>query len=166
MALGTFIAGRYTATYNAVGTGLTDAGYEVEQTAKAEMIDKSDGYGDTLLDWIYRGGESTIQFSSKEYMAGSLAAFWPWGGGASGTLITSSVPIATLASTVAKPIVLTSTTGTPAATAPASLTAPLALLAPNYAAKLLFDSRLRVVPIRLQLLPSTTTGVTTWFTTT
>lgn len=164
MALGTFIAGAYTATYNAVGTGITDGGYEVEQTAKAEMIDKSDVYGDTLLDAIYRGGECTCQFTSKEYMAGSLAVFWPWGGAAMGAFITAAMPIAVLASSIAKPLILTATANTPAAAAPATLTAPLALLAFNYPAKLLYDSRLRTLPIRLQLLPSTTANVTSWFT--
>lgn len=60
-------------------------------------------------------------------------------------------------------MVLTATPNTPAAAAPASLTATASILAPNFDARLLFDSRLREVPVRLQLLPFSSTGIR-WFT--
>jgi hypothetical protein len=93
-----------------------------------------------------------------------LAAFWPWG--SLGVIFTAAAPIARLASAVAAAMVLTSTANTPAAASPASLTGSLSILAPNYPGSLLFDSRLREVPVRLALLPSVNSGTGTHFTTT
>lgn len=151
MALGTFIAGRYSATNNSVDVGITKDGYRLEQGSEAELLNETDAFGATLIDWVYRGGSVRLNFRSKEYKAGSLACFWPWG--ALGVLQTTSAPISRLASDVAVAFVLSSTANTPAAAAPASLTATKAILAPNVPAEILFDSRLREVPISLQLLP-------------
>ena len=162
MALDTFIAGRYTGTYNSVDVGITDDGYELQQNSYADTIDSSDAYGDSLLDWVYRGGDVSITFMSKAYKAGAITPFWPWG--AMGVMLTAAAPLGRLASDVAKAFVLTSTAATPAVAAPATLTASLAILAPNSPAKLLYNSKLRQVPISLQLLPSLSAGTVTWFT--
>jgi hypothetical protein len=164
MALDTFIAGRYTGTYNAVDVGITDQGYELEQTSSQEAIEESDAYGASFIDGIYRGGNVYLQFLCKAYKAGSIAPFWPWG--SLGVMATAAAPIGRLASAVAKATVLTAVANTPAAAAPASLTASLSILAANSPAKLLFNSKLRQVPVRLQFIPSVDTGTVTWFTTT
>lgn len=161
MAFDTFIAGAYTATYNAVDTGVTKQGYDLSQSAKAEMIDETDVYGRSTIDWVYRGGDAFLQFSSRAYKAGSVTPFWPYG--ALGVISTTAAPIGRLASNIAAAMVLTATANTPAAAAPASLTANLSLLAPNFDARILFDSRLREVPVRLQLLPFSSSGIK-WFT--
>ncbi|WP_020474929.1 hypothetical protein [Zavarzinella formosa] len=162
MALDTFIAGKYDGTYDAVAVGITDQGFELEQNSSAEMIEESDAYGATLIDWIYRGGSVNLQFLCKAYKAGSITPFWPWG--ALGVHSTVVAPISRLASDVATAVVLTATADTPAETAPASLTGSLAILAPNSPAKLLFNSKLRQVPVRLQLLPDVDDGTVSWFT--
>jgi len=162
MALDTLIAGRYSGTYNAVDVGITDDGYELEQSSSADMIDSSDAYGDSLLDWVYRGGEVSLSFTSKAYKAGAITPFWPWG--AMGVMLTAAAPLGRLASDVAKAMVLTATANTPAAAAPATLTGSLSILSPNSPAKLLYNSKLRQVPIQLSLLPSLNTGTVTWFT--
>lgn len=131
-------------------------------TSYADNIDSSDQYADSLIDLLYRGGDCSITFTSKAYKAGSIAPFWPWG--ALGVMATAAAPIGRLASDVAKAFVLTSTANTPAAAAPATLTASLAILAPNSPARLLFNSKLRQVPIKLQCLPSLSSGTVTWFT--
>lgn len=168
MALGTFIAGRYAGSYGGQDTGMTRQGYELEVQPKEEVINESDLYGLSTIDWIERGADWFLQFESKEYKAGSLAAFLQrWGGAANmGVISTPALPLGRLASASAQPMVLTATAGTPAAATPASLTASLAQLAPGYNPKILFDSRLRHVPIRLQLLPYPSSSNTICFSTT
>ena len=162
MPLETLVAGPYAGTYNAVSVGLTEGGFELTQTSKAEMVDESDAYGATTLDWVYRGGDAFLQFTSKAYKAGSITPFWPWG--AMGVGHTTAAPLSRLASDVAAPAVLTAAANTPAASAPATLTASKSILAPNFDGKLLYHSKLRTVPVRLQLLPSVSGGTMTWWT--
>jgi len=163
MALDTFIAGRYSSTFNSVDTGITDQGMELTLDSELEDIGESDAYGLTVIDGIYRGGNCFLQFNSLAYKAGSLGAFWPYGGAINGAgvlgiiydpnQIGNLLPIGQLASNIAKAHVLTSTTGTPAASSPATLTGPKALLAKNFNGKLLFNSKLRTVPVRLRYYP-------------
>lgn len=162
MAIETPIAGHYSATYNAVGVGYTETGFELEQTVKQEVSNESDAFGESTIDWVYRGGDAFLTWDSKVYKAGSTAPFWPWG--ALGVMATAAAPIGRLASAVAQAMVLTATAGTPASATPATLTASKSLLAPNFSGRLLFNSKLRRVPVRLQLLPGETTGTVTWFT--
>ena len=153
MALGVLVAGAYTGTWNSVALGLTRTGFTIANTTKAEIINETDGYGLTTIDWIYRGMDVFCQYNCREYKAGPIGAFWPWGGNQMGRVVTAAVPIGSLASGAAKPFVLTVTANTPAAGAPATITGLLSLLAPNFDAQLLYDSRLREVPIRMQFLP-------------
>lgn len=162
MALDTFVAGRYAGTFNAVDVGITRDGYVLEQESRQEVIDETDLYGGSVIDAVYRGGNCFLRFDSKAYKAGSITPFWPWG--ALGVLFTTAAPIGRLATDVASAMVLTATAGTPAAAAPATLTAPDAILAPNSSAALLFNSKVREVPVRLQLFPYDATGGTIrWF---
>ena len=159
MALDTFVAGRYSTTYNSVDVGITEEGYELQQDAKAQQIVPSDAYGDSIIDLVYRGGDVYLQFEGKAYKAGAITPFWPWGAlGVMGI-------IGRLASAVALSTVMTATTGTPAAAAPATWTGLLSILAPNNPARLLYNSKLRTVPIRLLILPGDSGGgVIKWFT--
>lgn len=161
MALDTFVAGRYSGTYNSDDVGITDQGYELEITSSMEVIEESDAFGQCFIDGIYRGGSGYLQFNCKAYKDGSVAPFWPWG--ALGVLATTNAPIGRLASAVGSAMVLSSTANTPAAAAPASLTMA-AILAENSPAKLLFNSKLRQVPVRLRAIPSVSTGTMKLFT--
>lgn len=157
------MAGRYSSTLAAVDTGITEGGYELEQGSSAEMIEETDAFGGSAIDGIWRGGNCFMMFDSIAYKAGAITAFWPWG--ALGTLLTTAAPIGRLMSAVASAHVITAVANTPAAAAPASLTATLAILAPNQSAKLLYNSKVRHVPVRLQYLPFDATGGTfKWFT--
>jgi hypothetical protein len=160
MGLDTFIAGRYSSTYNSVDTGISETGYEIQFESKAREIAESDAYGESIIDIIYRGGNHYCQFTSLAYKAGSTSPFWPWGSlGVMGV-------IGRIGSNVASAHVLTAVAGTPAAAAPASVTAAGAILAPNSPARLLFNSVLRTVPVRLLYLPTDVgSGVIKWFVT-
>jgi len=163
MAIATVVAGAYGTTYNAVSVGMTVDGFRLSVTSKAEQIDKTDTYGDTLLDLVYRGGTHYLDFTCRIYAAGATTPFWPWGS-ALGTISTTAAPIGRLGTAVAASTVMTATANTPAAATPATLTATKSILAPDYNAELLYDSRARTVPVRLALLPSETAGTATVFT--
>jgi len=156
MALGTYIAGAYTSTYNAVSVGQTNDGYTLGVSAKAEMIDSSDSYANTVLDYVYRGGQARLRFTAKEFTSGNQTILWPFG--SFGVLSSTSGPIGRLASDIASAFVLTSTAGTPAAAAPATQTASKAIISPDYETQTLFDSRLRQLPVELMLLPYTSSS--------
>ena len=155
MPLGTFIAGRYTTTYNAVDVGMTKEGYEIEQEMELDDIGETDAWGATVIDAIWRGGQCHMQFTSEEYKAGALSAFWPLG--TIGNLVTPTTqPIGILASSMTKATVLTSVAGTPAAGSTGlgvTFSASQSLLAKNFNGKLLMHSKLREVPVRLKLYP-------------
>src|SRR5438876_1049383 len=132
MALETIAAGRYAGTYNAVDVGITEQGYELQQQCKGEMIAETDAYGESAIDFVYRGGDVFMMWASKAYKAGSITPFWPWG-----TALGLMGIIGRLASDVAAATVLTAASGTPAATTgPATLTGTKSILAPNNPASL------------------------------
>jgi hypothetical protein len=157
MALDTFIAGRYSSTYNAVDVGITEQGYELQVEFGSEDIAESDAYGTALIDFIYRAGKMYLQFESLAYKAGSITPFFPW----NATIGRMGI-VGRLASDVASATVLTSTAGTPAVASPATTTASKSILAPNSPARLLYNSKLRKVPIRLALLPYDSGGNIVW----
>lgn len=163
MALETLVAGQYTATYNSVSVGITTYGFVLEQISGAEVIDQTDAYGDSIIDLVYRGGNVYCEFECKGYKPASLTPFWPWSA-AMGRMAASATPIGRLGSAVAAPFVLTSTANTPAAAAPASVTCSIAILAPGYPTRLLYNTQHRVVPIRLLFLPYDSSGNTVWWT--
>jgi hypothetical protein len=160
MPLATLITGAYTMTYDAAATGITEDGYELSWEPKQELINRSDVYGDMTIDAIFRGTDAFIQTEFKEWKSATLAAAYPWA-----TLGQIGV-IGRLASNVAKALVLTATAGTPAAAAPATLTATLALLAQNSNPRAMINSRLRTLPCRFMLLPADISGTLKHFATT
>lgn len=175
MALDVFVAGRYSGAYNSLDVGITRDGFELTIDTELEDIGETDAWGRTVLDALFQGANCFVQFVSTAWKSGSLAAFYPWGGALGGAGVlgvlydstqTAKAPIATLASAAALPLVLTSTAGTPAAqTGPIAntLTASYALLAKNNNSRLLFNSKLREVPVRLRLYPYSSGGITRWF---
>lgn len=158
MAIEDFAVGSYAATYNATSTGLTKDGYRITHDQKADTIQQSDLYGDTMLDYIWRGANVTCDFTCLAFTKGvpvlnpfTAALYQLWA---------AAQPMGRLASDLALPLVLTATANTPAATlGPATLTATNAILAPNYSTTHLNDNRLRELPLRLQFLPYTSGAV-------
>lgn len=151
ITFGPLIAGPYTALYNAVDVGFTLDGFRYGTSWKAEMVNQTDIFGETLIDMVYRGGDAQLSYRSKTYKPGAVTPFWPWG--SLGVLATAAAPISRLARDVSKALILTAVANTPAAITPATLTSSKAILAPNVNQELLFDSKVRDVPAVLQLLP-------------
>ena len=160
MALGVFIAGRYSSTLNSVSLGIMREGYELSMEPHHQLINRSDAFGDTLIETILRGADWALQCDALEYTTGPKNAISQ----VTGTLGTLGV-IGRLGSDVAQSLVLTSTAGTPAATSPISLTALKTMLAPNANPRLKFTSELREVPMRFVFFPfDAGAGVITFFT--
>lgn len=164
MAISQVIAGAYTATYNTNAVNPTVQGYELEINFKGEMIAETDIYGESVLDYVYRGADCRIMAEFQIYNANTLAAFYPWG--TFGQISTAAAPIGRLATNVASAFVLTAVSNTPAAASPATLTGSKAIIAPNNNGRLLFNSKHRRVPVSLMLLPSEAAGTTSFFSTT
>lgn len=171
-ALITVIAGRYSGVYTPQGGGglslgiLEEDGFEVSVQPKGEEINQSDAYGLSLLDFIFRGADWRCRYRGKEYGTSILQVLWPWGKGAQQLSPLMGV-IGRRASDVAGSLVLTATTGSPAANSPATLTAGLCITSPNTNLPMNLTSRARIVPIEQVWLPYVVAGSDVgWFTTT
>lgn len=176
MASRGFIAGPYVWTFNGRVIGISEDGWRLNQTVAGDPI-RGDNLGDSMQDYVYRGGDVTIEAVLQEWdialngLTGDSAKtnsncasiFWPW------ATLGLSGQIGRLASIVAASLVGVPAPTTSAATATAgyrNLTLTNAVIAPGYNFSMLFAARLRNVPIRLQALPYTLadTGSETWFT--
>ena len=166
MSLGTFVAGRYSSTYAAASLGITTRGYELDVQFKQEVIDESDLYGLSLIDLCLRGADVHLSMLCKEWIAGTKALLWAIGGGSFGKIFTAAVPCGVFAYDLSAALVLTATANTPAAASPATLTASKAFPAANFNPKVLFDSRLRELPLRVVLFPYASSTDTIAFSTT
>lgn len=161
MALGTFIAGRYSATWDPPGaTGATDLGimregYTVMWSLSVEPINNTDAYGDMWIDDISRGiTDCFIECEGIEWKTGPLLAATPLEAlSPTGSDYLAPGVIGRLGSDLAGATILTATTATPAASTPATLTATYSKLAENFPVRLLANSKLRTVPLKLRVYP-------------
>lgn len=174
--LGAYIGGPYLGTYDAVALGPQEDGFDLIQSLSEEVISESDQYGGSIIDYFYRGGSCQIRCDSKEFKAGTVTPYWPWGAaGTMGQMRSVANPIGRRASDAAKVLVLTGVANVPATEDALAnggkvidtVTANFAILAPGQQSTLKFSSKLRRVPIFLQLLPwDATVGgvpVTVWY---
>lgn len=166
LVFGPIVSGPYTATWNSVAVGFTVEGYQLTVNFLKQMIDQTDLYGRTMIDTIHQGANARIRYDSRVYDSGNLGPAFPYG--AIGKIMTSTKPVGYNDRAHANAFVLTSTANTPAAAAPATLTAAKSHIAPDYPIELLFDSKSRQIPIQLQLIPyeGATTGDLIHFSTT
>ncbi len=168
MSLGSFIAGRYSATFDSSSVGIASRGYDLDFMFKSEAVDETDLYGASTIDLVLRGADVHIATELIEWLSGSKAMLWSLGGGALGKIYSAAVPAGMFAYDLAKALVLTATTNTTAAASggPATLTASKTWPAQSFNPRVLFDSRLRRLPIRLLCIPYASGGDTLAFSTT
>jgi hypothetical protein len=167
MALNSFVTGPYTATFNSLDPGYTENGWDLSINFKRILIDKTDVYGDTVIDMIERGIEPFISAVFRQYggAAGTAAvtsAFYP------GTVGVNQA-VGVLSSTLVKTLVLTAIAGTTAATTnpatgateagPSTLTSTGAIVVENANSTVNFGSVNRDVPVRFRLLPYSSSGI-------
>jgi hypothetical protein len=163
MAVGTFMAGRYSATYDPPGgtaaadMGLTEGGWTISVRYTKDLIQETDAFGAMTVDGIYRGvADVMLTGNLIEWIAGALRALHPYGAAdhpISGAGYMGPGVIARLDSAIAGAIILTSTASTPAAAAPASLTATYCIIENGHDIQMNLDSKLRKMPGRWRLLP-------------
>lgn len=177
MALEQMVTGPYNASYNTFSLGISRDGYTISHAVRQQNIEQTDHYGDSLIDYVYRGGNVSLTFTMMSFIkALDAGVMWPFAASIY-TLRANATPVGRLASDLAKPLVMTVSANTPAAAAlakgPASITAALAILSPGTNIEHLYDSRVREVRVSLSLLPYDNTvngalaaGTVVWATTT
>lgn len=156
-----FIAGAYYWSYNGLYLGTTENGFRLSMTSYGDPV-KGDNLGDSIQDFIYRGGDVSVEGTLQEFEAARLGGnvnpikinarieqiFWPY------ATLGSTGAIGTLSSLYSAPLTGTPVAGTSAAAAAIkTLTISYAIIPPNYDVGMLFAARLRNLPIRLQALP-------------
>lgn len=181
MPLGTFVAGRYSASYDPTGAttaadlGLAEKGYELQVTYKKELITDTDAYAQTPVDAIYQGSEVFLQSTFKEWKAGILNAIFPYQSIADGVFLPFGPTgaqsfhlgvIGRLDTNIDGILILTSTTATPAALSPATLTATHSMFAENFDIRAMFGPTLRKPPARWRIYPYIPATVPVFFTAT
>lgn len=149
-----FVASRYTGSYNGADVGITEDGFELTSSSSQELINMSDAYGDSVIDGVYRGGNHFLDFTCLSYTKG-IPPYWPWAAfGAMGL-------VGRMASDNARPMSISSVLA--GANVPLSLSTTYSLLRENLDRRLIFSSKLRKVPIGLRLLPYILNGAPAWF---
>lgn len=147
----TLVSGQYTCTWSGTAFGIFEGDASVptlEITTFGEKIANTDAFGKTPVDLIYQGMQGRWQATAMEYKSGNIAIITPW----SGTMGKIGV-IGVLATGAAAALVMTALSGTPAAAAPASVTASYAILSPQFPIKLLYGPTLRKIPMMMDLYP-------------
>ncbi|MGE3410125.1 MAG: hypothetical protein AB7I37_25300 [Pirellulales bacterium] len=141
--------GVHTATWNAVGLGITTGeGFKLKFRPARIPINNTNLYGDCLIDGIHKGaGMVQLLATFKEWNAAVQAAIWPWGAASPPTLDGTIGTIGKLLTDYAKPLILTAQAGSPAAAASAggvstanTFTAGMAVLAPENDVEMLFGA--------------------------
>lgn len=151
----TFIAGRYTATWNALACGQTADGLRLNWSFFKQLI-TGDAWAQTPQDAVYQGMEMSLAMRLIEYDSAAVATIAnPY----ASVHTIGLVGRCDVASTLAKQIVMTDVDGTTAATKPATITIPLTAIKEGFPIELLYAPALREVPIQLRCYPNQSTGV-------
>ena len=160
-------SGPYCATYDGNDVGEVEGVYRMQISASGRDVTSSK-HGDAVVDSIYRGLNVFMIVQFKEWTAATKSIIWPWD-----ATLGESGEHGRLFSELAKPLVLTASPGTPAATeGPVTVTIPLALYAPAHTAEITFGIEERIVPIVFRAYPCKSSGAPaassklTYFTTT
>ncbi len=158
MSLATIVAGPYTSTYASASLGVMEEGYELEWTIHKDMVDKTDQYGMAAIEGFYLGMNVFVSGIAKETKASVAALVSPYNTmGVTGSMDLGIIGVAD--SATAATLVLSAIAGTPAAAAPASLTAAGAIMAENASVKQNFGPWHRKTPYRLRLYPYLSSSV-------
>jgi hypothetical protein len=167
MATGDFIAGTYTATYNAKALGQTADGFRLSHEVFKRIVTGDLG-ADTPQDAIYRGMAYFLSCRLIEAGTAGIADLvhpytatigTPWDLGKIGLLDVrgqgGASPVIR-----AKQVVLTAVTGTSAfEDSQKTITLPRAILAEGFPVEILLAPDLREVPVRMRIYPNMSTGV-------
>ncbi len=160
MALDTIVAGPYGHTYGGVSTGISRDGYRIDHVVEKQPI-KGDLYGESVIDFISRGGNVFLDYTCIAWKAGTYYPLLMFGQNfgemwAPG-LVESAYALATVLTAVQTPGAVQ------IAATPTTITASKTTLAPGHSFITNLQTLGREAPIRLQCLPYVS-GVTRWYT--
>lgn len=160
-----FVAGAYTATYNAKALGQTADGFRLSHQFFKRLI-TGDIAGDSPQDAVYRGREQNISFRCIEADAAGIPDMidpyagtvgTPWTMGQIGLLDVRGQGSGSPTSR-ALSLILTAVTGTSAANdTQATFTFPLSIIAENFPVEILLAADLREYPARMRIYPNMST---------
>ena len=149
------VSGAYYGTYGGEYVGITEDGYELEQTTYAEPI-RGANMGDAVQDEIYRGCDVFLNFVLIEYIQAAATA-----GGTDSTAIFHphddtngqiGKPGVLRGSFSGAPLVLTEYSGD-TTSVPTTMTFTKSVLASNFPVRMLLANRLKRIPMRMQAFP-------------
>ncbi|MFI4874760.1 MAG: hypothetical protein ACIALR_05465 [Blastopirellula sp. JB062] len=170
--LAPFVAGPYAATYDASGAvegtpgqsagarnfGIVDM-FRISRTVEGEDIAGTNLYGKSVIDSIYSGGNMFLTVTLKSWPTHIKDVLWPFG-----TNFGDIGTIGRAMSDLAGAIVLTPTTGTPAAANDAKIrTFGKAIISPQHNLELINGPINRETPIVFRLYPYLNSTVPVWF---
>lgn len=166
----TFIAGAFSATYNAAlggagaqSLGTVEDGFDLEEINYAERV-IGDNLGESTQEHVNRGKDVFLSAVFIEAdLSAVMRAIHPYVNVSAIGLQGAVNQPGLLGTNFAGILTLTAFAGTTAAAAMTSLTARKAVLAPNQSIRRLHASRLRKIPIRFQLLPYVVSNVTYYY---
>lgn len=159
MSLVECLAGRYTATWNALAMGQAAEGWRIS-TEYFKRLVMGDAAGDAPQNAIYRGRGQMIEYVLIEAAKAAIATLVePYGSiWQLGVIGQVDVGYGTGGDTVtgaSKQLVLTSITGTPSyIQGQATITLPLSIIAENYPVSVLFAPNLKEIPMRQRVYPN------------
>lgn len=150
-------SGPYSGTYSSSALGITQDGFRIRHQWDVEDI-QGDAYGGAIIDKIYRLGRVFVDATSIESeSAGVVAALKPFGESALGI----ATDTGDQGSDTAAALVLTAIqSSSPVSTTPATITAPSAIVGSS---DINYNSRARRVPLNFELLLSTISASTGWY---
>ncbi len=77
-ALGTFVPGKYTATYGGTAVGMVENGFWIRWRGHKKEIRGTNAFGEMKIDGIYRGVDAYVECVFKEWNATVQKIIWPW----------------------------------------------------------------------------------------
>lgn len=160
MALATIVAGGYTATYAAAAMGQQEDGFRLRLSFAKEEI-RSNTYGDSVIDAVYRGGNcflSAIFIERSSVIANAaISPFNPYGAAPGFMGLVGRLDFG-----LSQSIVLTAIATLSAASAIASLTATNAIIDQNLSTEMSMANRASYLQLTFRLYPYLSTDVK-WF---
>lgn len=167
MPLASVIAGRYSATYtkpagSPLDLGITNSpgGYHIATTPDWRVIKDTDAYGANAIDAIWRGWSDVgVSFVSKEWKSGTVTAANPAAAFLStgATAFDAGIP-GRRASDIGGAMIMTATSGTPAASSPATATFALVIVREGFKQEWMYDSIERDMPFDFRVIGLTDSG--------
>ena len=141
-----YLSGYYEATWHDLDLGtMKGDGKTFTFVHLASPINKTDKWGDCVIDKINRGRRTFIQFHCLEWLQGIQDAIEPFADELGELAVIGSPHYDD-----AYPLILTATAGTPSAGLIASITIPKAVIAENFDVNLLLGPDAHGVPIRME----------------